>query len=425
MGAPTFEGQLVKRGDREFLLAAVPFGLGNIGELHIAMEGEWQGHSTGGFKLTSDVFDSMVARFEAQKNPLPIDYEHKSFDDRAPDTRAAGWIQKLEKRQGENGYELWAVVEWTESAAGMIRKGEYKYCSPAFALESTDRKSGDKTGPELSNVALTNLPFLDGQSPIRLSFVCAVSAAEQEPPPQAPPAAAPSAPAPDEAAAAQAQALNEQVTAFIDAVAKTAGVDRAAAVAALNDNTDAIAGMVRDSLDADGVPQENEMEKEPKAPAADADKAKKDEIEASARANDATIALSAVEALKSRVDAMEAERVAEKERARTQRVDGMIACGQLLDTEKENALWLLSADPARFDAIFGSRPKVVPIGETQAGPEPVDATKATREDLLPEEIANFNILCMQPGWTPEKAAQRLVAKRNKTQAARRGATKVG
>lgn len=176
------------------------------------------------------------------------------------------------------------------------------------------------------------------------------------------------------------------------------------------------------------------MEPKDTKPAADADQAKKDAIEASARANDGTIALSRIEELSTKLSAIESERAAEKaaaekakETANATRVDGMVACGALLDSEKGTALWLLSTDAGRFEEVYGPRMKnkAVPIGTSQAGIEPIDPAKATPADLTEDEAGAYHLLCAQPGWDSQKAVARLVARRGKTKGAARAATKVG
>lgn len=428
MGTAQLQAQAIERGGRSFLLAAVPFGLKNIGELHIAMEGSWEGHPQGGFKFTSDVFDAMIANFEAQKNPLPIDYEHAAFPEpgQRADTRAAGWIQRLEKRMGADSYELWAVVEWTDKAAEMIRAGEYKFCSPAFAFTSTDRKTGADRGPELANVALTNLPFLDGQSPIRLSFVCAVSAAEPEPPPSAQPAAptpSPEAPppAPQQAEQDQARAMNEMLAALLDQIGKVAGADRAAVVAALNemDVADKIGGMVREHLDMDGMPQEKNMkpteEKKPEAaPESDDDKRAKD-IEARAQANSVVMALSRVEAVEADLKALRDERAAEKAATEKARIDALIVSGHIGENEREDATWTLSNRPEMFERVYASRKggdKAVPIDVTQAGDEKPSAETFALSDLSDSDRVAYKLLTGN-GMKGDVALQRIAALRNK------------
>lgn len=134
--------------------------------IDIAGPGEWKGHPAGPFTLTAEVFASCIAAFDAQANPIVVDYDHASLEVHpnggAP---AAGWVQALEMR----GDRLWACVEWTERAAAGIRSGEYRYCSGVFDFDATDRETGGRTVCAMDSVALTNRPFIDGQQPIALS----------------------------------------------------------------------------------------------------------------------------------------------------------------------------------------------------------------------------------------------------------------
>jgi hypothetical protein len=134
------------------------------GWVHVAYSGTWEGHSEGAFTLDRAAFESCIRAFEAQSNPVPVDYEHASVRDvaKAP---AAGWVQKLELR----GDDLWALVEWTKTAAEEIRSGAYRFCSGVFVFDKPDRKSGEPVPCVVHSVALTNTPFVDGQRPIALS----------------------------------------------------------------------------------------------------------------------------------------------------------------------------------------------------------------------------------------------------------------
>lgn len=132
--------------------------------VHLAYEGTWKGHPDGDFSFTADTFNNIVALFNAQKNPVPLTYEHPMKGTGQP-VPAAGWIHALEVKDGS----LWGYVEFTPQAADMVKAGEYKFCSVVVDLESVDRESGDMVGPELYEVGLTNTPFLDGQKPITLS----------------------------------------------------------------------------------------------------------------------------------------------------------------------------------------------------------------------------------------------------------------
>lgn len=134
------------------------------GWIHVAYPGTWEGHPDGAFTLDEAAFRACIESFEAQSNPLPVDYEHASVRDvaKAP---AAGWVQALELRDDD----LWALVEWTEDAAKEIRSGAYRYSSGVFVFGKPDRKTGDPVDCSLHSIALTNTPFIDGQTPIALS----------------------------------------------------------------------------------------------------------------------------------------------------------------------------------------------------------------------------------------------------------------
>jgi phage I-like protein len=99
--------------------------------------------------IDADIAADLIARFEARGKHILYDYEHNS---RWGDSRAAGWIDKLEYVAGKG---LYAHVEWTPKAADAIAKKEYRYSSPFFSFDP-------KTGAvkKLISVALTNNPAL-------------------------------------------------------------------------------------------------------------------------------------------------------------------------------------------------------------------------------------------------------------------------
>lgn len=135
--------------------------------IHVAMEGTWEGHPAGPFTLDRKVFEQCVRNFAAQANPAPLDYEHTTTW--APEARAAGWVHDLEVREVGGVAHLWARVELTDRAATAIRAGEYRFSSGVFEFDSVDRRTAENVGCRMSSLALTNLPFIDGQEPIRLS----------------------------------------------------------------------------------------------------------------------------------------------------------------------------------------------------------------------------------------------------------------
>jgi len=106
--------------------------------------------------LDEDGAEKIIAEFTRRGLDMVIDYEHQTLKDiQAP---AAGWIKQLTWK-GEAG--LWAVVDWTQQAAGYLANKEYRYFSPVVLMEE---KTGRIVG--LLNVALTNMPRIDNLKPL-------------------------------------------------------------------------------------------------------------------------------------------------------------------------------------------------------------------------------------------------------------------
>lgn len=147
---------------------------GSDGEvwIQLAKPGEFRGHGQGAFRLDSSVFSTLIDNFRANENgEIPIDFEHAS--EMPPQAGsipfsgapAQGWIRDLKVQDGN----LMALVKWGELARDYIRKGEYKYISPAIRWKSKDRKTGAERGATLTSAGLTNQPFLDGMMPLAAS----------------------------------------------------------------------------------------------------------------------------------------------------------------------------------------------------------------------------------------------------------------
>ena len=90
-----------------------------------------------------------------------------------------GQAVRLAQPDGEGGEyaELWADVEWTETAAGYIRAGEFRYISPEWDMDYRSEKTDTKIGPALLAIGLVNRPFLSGMAPVELPVegnTCAV-----------------------------------------------------------------------------------------------------------------------------------------------------------------------------------------------------------------------------------------------------------
>lgn len=89
----------------------------------------------------------------AGKTQLPVDYEHQTYhaERNGHPAPAAGWISDLEVRDGD----IWGLINWTERAASLIARREYRYISPTLHHKT------DGEVLHLVNAGLTNRPALD------------------------------------------------------------------------------------------------------------------------------------------------------------------------------------------------------------------------------------------------------------------------
>lgn len=118
------------------------------------------------------MFRNFKTRTPLAPTQLPIDYDHLSDEPAKPeDGKAAGWVDDL--RLGDGGQTLWCLPQWTRRAAELIANGEYRFVSPFFLTDYLDKASGQKIGPTLKAVAITNRPFLEGMQPIPAPAVAA------------------------------------------------------------------------------------------------------------------------------------------------------------------------------------------------------------------------------------------------------------
>ncbi len=115
-------------------------------------------------EVTRELLESFAANSRRYANDLLIDYEHQSIADPPVVAPAAGWARpEFEVR--EDG--LWArIKEWTAQAKAHILAKEYRYLSPVFALSARSRKTGANIGPVVVCVGLTNVPQIDGMTPL-------------------------------------------------------------------------------------------------------------------------------------------------------------------------------------------------------------------------------------------------------------------
>jgi len=104
----------------------------------------------GTFTIDAAVAKRIIDAFRAHGVELPIDFDHAVIDGKPGEAKAVGWITDLEYVPGEG---ILARVDWRDVARDAIRRREYQYLSPAFALEHGEIV-------ELDSAALTNKPAI-------------------------------------------------------------------------------------------------------------------------------------------------------------------------------------------------------------------------------------------------------------------------
>lgn len=133
----------------------------------------------GPFLFDEEAGQSVMARFEEQGlDRLPVDVGHGMIKGGMPDNhRAFGWFVPAVRQDFESGeLALWATdVQWTEPAAEMLQRREFRYFSPAITFNDETRRI---TG--LINVALVNIPATKNQRPLVLDALEASTQQTQE-----------------------------------------------------------------------------------------------------------------------------------------------------------------------------------------------------------------------------------------------------
>lgn len=119
------------------------------------------------WRINGAIAERVIAAFNAAQPPV-IDYEHQTLHKEAngQPAPAAGWMHGLRWVEGQG---LFAQVELTERARGLVQAGEYRYFSPVFEYA---RGSGEVT--RILMGALTNHPAIAGME--ALSLTAAASA---------------------------------------------------------------------------------------------------------------------------------------------------------------------------------------------------------------------------------------------------------
>lgn len=154
---------------QQFGIAACALSLTTGRELQLLPAGQFKArdgrpHDAGIWFIDADIAAALIAAVGARKTPCVIDFEHQTLlaKENGKPAPAAGWFHKLEWREGIG---LFAVdVDWTERAAEMIEKKEYRFISPVIGY---DKATGAVTS--LYMAAITNNPAIDGMSEVLLS----------------------------------------------------------------------------------------------------------------------------------------------------------------------------------------------------------------------------------------------------------------
>ncbi len=129
--------------------------------------------------MSAAIAARLIQQTNAQQTDLVIDYEHQTLAsaENGKPAPAAGWFKSLEWRDGVGVFAT--DVDWTEPAAQMIAKNEYRYISPVFTYNS---ETGEVL--QLLHVGLTNFPGIDGMQAVALKNLQAVM--QHQPPKEEP-----------------------------------------------------------------------------------------------------------------------------------------------------------------------------------------------------------------------------------------------
>ena len=305
------------------------------------------------FEVDPESLTSMVKAFGARGTDLVIDYEHQSLKGgRAP---AAGWIKDLEVR--EDG--LWAKVEWTGKAGEYLKRREYRYFSPVLRIDPDSRRP-----QELMNVALTNVPAIQGLSPLVAKWGGEALTAEG---PQAEP--------------------GSEVTER-SASSDDAGLEACKEEDKLAGELKARLGLLPEAPDRELWQKSVELFRDLAQDLGLPDEATASQLKGSMAALKA--GGEQVQTLKEKLAALKAQ-LTEETTARV--VEEAMLAGKISPAQRDWAMSYCRQDPESFKTYVDKAPRVVPVGERlNLGEE------RYREDfdLTPEELAVCRTLNLSP-----------------------------
>ena len=332
------------------------------------------------------VLDGILEVFSRYKNPIPVDYDHNSELSklRSTPTEIAGYCTGL----GIVGDEMYARLLLNQHAIDEIRQGHYAFTSPVLNYNAIDRKTKQRNPVEMTKIALTPDPAIDGQDAINLSReskdMFEKKGLENKPDEgieeprkgdttedaPTPPAVANPLQKLAEASGIPVESIGQVIDERLDAlVAVLKGETMSGGCAGMSDAQRAAVAIAKE--------KKGDLTNMSNTPTIDQDKN--------------AILMKQVETLTAENAALKAEK-AEKEKVElSRRIDSkvteLLSNGCILPGNEANARRLLESnwEPA---VEFLSNLKAVPLGITQAGPDPKDVVP-TVEQLSATQLANF------------------------------------
>ncbi|MGD1001863.1 MAG: phage protease [Candidatus Brocadiia bacterium] len=160
-----------------------PNGVPAEGWYQVDLQGEWEGHPAGAYRLTPADIRCIVEYFNqacrANGVDLPVDYEHQGVVAKllGKSAESGGWINSLEGRN--NDTELWAHIKWVADARALIRERKFRYLSSHLLKDYKDPVTGRIIRWVLDSVALTNRPFKKALPAVANSDAAAAGLAEE------------------------------------------------------------------------------------------------------------------------------------------------------------------------------------------------------------------------------------------------------
>lgn len=136
-------------------------------EVQVLKVGKYQHPLYGAFEITSKVLKKFKENFDRNVRKIDLVFNYEHGESKAHGTKAAGWIKNLSIKN--DGKELWATPDWTQSGLQHIKEKEYRYTSAEFLPKYKDAETGKVFDWVLIGAALTNKPFVKGMNAIAAS----------------------------------------------------------------------------------------------------------------------------------------------------------------------------------------------------------------------------------------------------------------